>query len=362
MTRSFVDRSSPAFWVYVALLIYGTFKFVPIVLSQAVAYPTAGLTAALAWLAYAGVLGFILFRLELFQRRSPVTIGGAFAWGAFVVSGIGVTASPAMAELLANWMGEDNADWATALAASLVEEPLKVLGVFVLALIPGARINSMLDGLFYGVFVGLGFQVAESYLYTMGAVAARGGAVEVVAAMLVLRGIVGGLWNHPTFSGISGAGAGYVFGPERSTRKKWLVFAGLLVAAMLIHFLFDSPIFDEQLGLTVFLKGLPALIVLLIAFRIARRRERKLFAHSARTDIEPDLIRDDELTVLMRRKSRRQAVRAARRQGGRRAARNLRDLQQSQIDLVEADLDSGRESPEVAEASEQVRQARSRLG
>ncbi|HEU4319070.1 MAG TPA: PrsW family intramembrane metalloprotease [Acidimicrobiia bacterium] len=362
MTRTFIDRSAPAFWVYVALAAYGAYRFVPLVVASGAAHPAAGATAAAAWMTYAAVLGWIVFRLELFQRRSRVTITGAFLWGALVVSGIGVSASPAMAELITGWMGQDNSGWATAMAAALVEEPLKVLGVVVLALIPGARINSALDGLFYGMFVGLGFEVAESYLYTMGAVAAQGGAIEVVAAMLLLRGVIGGLWSHPSYGGITGAGAGYVFGPEQSTARKWTVFAVLLFVAMALHFLFDSPIFDDALGPATLLKGLPVLVVLLVALRIARRRERAFFDHAARTEIDADLIREEELEVLLTRKGRRRAQRDARHTGGRRAERDLRNLQQAQIDLVSADLDAGSGSAEVSAAAERVRRARSGVG
>ena len=187
MRRGFIDFSAPAFWVYVALAVYGAARFAPLVLSRVADYPLAGLIAALVWLSYAAVLGWILYRIELFRRRSRVTIAGAFVWGALVVSGIGVTASPAMAELLTGWFGEGNSAWASALAAAVVEEPLKVLGVFVLALIPGSRINSALDGLFYGLFAGLGFEVAESFLYTMNGVSARDGAIVAVFAMLLLN-------------------------------------------------------------------------------------------------------------------------------------------------------------------------------
>lgn len=359
MRRGFIDFSAPAFWVYVALAVYGAVHFVPLALSRFTVYPVAGIAAAAVWLAYAALLGWVLYRLEQFRRRSRVTIAGAFVWGAVVVSGIGVTASPAMAELLTNWLGEDNADWASALAASLVEEPLKVLGVFVLALIPATRINSALDGLFYGLFIGLGFEVAESFLYTMNAAAARDGAVEVVVGMLVLRGVIGGLWSHPTFSGITGAGAGYVFGPEASTRKKWFVFAGLLTISMLLHFFFDSPVFDGRLGLTTVFKGLPVLVVLVIAFRLARRRERALFEHAAATEIDHGLVSPVELETLLTRSGRRQGIHHAKASGGRHAAKQLEALQSAQIDLVEADIDFGRDSPEFDTAASRVLMLRS---
>ena len=265
-------RTSSGFWVYVVLAIFGAARFLPLVVVELVAFPVAGLVAAVLWSVYALILGYLVYRADLFDSRSGMVVAAAFVWGAVVVTGIGVTASPAMAEIVVSVLSDDLADWVPAIAAPLVEEPLKVLGVVLLALIPATRIGSPLQGLFYGVFVGLGFQMAESFLYTMNAASVSDGSLEVVLAMFLLRGIVGGLWSHAAYAAISGAGAGYLVGTEGTTLRKWLVFIGMLLIAIVLHGLFNSPIAQGQPLVSVLVRTVPLVIALALTLRLARRR------------------------------------------------------------------------------------------
>lgn len=265
--------TSAAFWVYVVLTLFGAVRFFPLVAAELVEFPVAALVSALLWAVYAFVLGWFVSRADIFEERSYVTIGAAFVWGAVVVTGVGVTASPAMADIVASFLGDDLVDWVPAVAAPLVEEPLKVLGVVLLALIPATRIGSPLQGLFYGVFVGLGFQVAESFLYTMNAASVSHGSLEVVIAMFLLRGFVGGLWSHAAYTAISGAGAGYLFGSHGTTLRKWSVFIGMLAVAIVLHGLFNSPIARGHPLISVLVRTVPLLIALIMTARLARKQQ-----------------------------------------------------------------------------------------
>lgn len=264
-------RSSVAFWVYAALAVLGAIRFLPLVVTKVVGHPVAAFVSALLWSLYAAVLAWVVYRVGIFERRSRVTVIAAFLWGAVVVTGIGVTAAPAMADIVASALGDDLSDWVPAIAAPLVEEPLKVLGVVLLALFPAARIASPLEGLFYGVFVGLGFQVAESFLYTMNAASVSDGSLEVVLAMFLLRGVVGGLWSHAAFTAISGAGAGYLFGNEGTLLRKWLVFVAALTASMVLHGLFNSPIAEGHPVFSAVIRIVPLLIAISLAVRLSPR-------------------------------------------------------------------------------------------
>lgn len=358
---SFVQHDSPVFWVGVALTLYGMVYVVPLIVSSFSVYPLAGLMAALAWSLYGAVLLVILYRLELFQRRSKKTIVGAFVWGAVVVTGIGATASPAMSELVNALLGDDLADWTTAIAASLVEEPLKMLGVVALAMIPGSHIRTTLDGLFYGLIVGLGFEIVESFLYTTKVMEVQGGSLEVIVAMIILRGVIGGLWSHPTFSGISGAGVGYFFSSPRSLPWRLFVSLGSLVVAMFFHALFNSPIL-AGLGIAgAVLKGVLVLAVLIVVLVLADNHERLRFGSVAASSVDTRLISDQERTILSHRATRRGVVRQTRRARGREAGEAVQALQIAQIDVVDAAMDDGVDSDRFRLAASNVEAARERL-
>lgn len=361
-TRSFVDVRSLVFWVGGVLAVYGAIHIYPTVIGAAQQAPQAAVVSAILWAAYGLVFALIVYRMELFERRSALTSLGAFLWGAVIVAGIGVTASPAMSDIVGGIIGTDS-EWIPAIAAPLSEEPLKMLGIIALAFIPGARIRTPLDGMYYGLLVGLGFEVTESFLFATQAGISMGGTVAPVVASFVLRGIVGGLWNHPTFSAITGAGVGYFFSGVGSLAKRWAVMIGTLIAAMFFHGLFDSPLLeaDGNVLVATLVKGLPAFVLLVVMFRMARNRERAIFAAAVDRDIPSDLITPEEGDTLLTKKARRRAARAVRKASGFAAGHAAKRLQRRQIELVSSIVDAGAESDEVAGASEEVREARATL-
>lgn len=358
---TFVDTHSLVFWVGLALAVFGAIQVTPLIVDAFSSAPSAGMISALLWGGYAVLLLLILFRLELFERRSTITMLGAFVWGAVVVAGIGVIASSPMHDLVEQLLGPDRAEWTAAIAAPLVEEPLKMLGVVALAFIPAARITSPLDGLFYGLLVGLGFEVTESFLYTVQGYQSQGGALDALFLTFVLRGVIGGLWNHPTYTGITGAGVGYFFGVDASAAKRWSVLIGSLVAAMVLHGLFDSPWFETDPLTSTLVKGIPALGVLLVLLRMARKRDRDLFELVGSHEASSGFASEAELQTLLRKKDRRHARKAVRKQHGIAAAHALKRLQRSQMDYVVTVEDEGVDSPEASEALVAVGEARAVL-
>ena len=352
-TSSFVDAQSWVFWVGLLLTAFGLIRWTPLVVDALRDSPATAVLAAVLWLLYGFLFILILYRLELFERRSPVTVIGALLWGALAAPGLGAVAAPAMHDLVSSIMGADN-PWVSAVAAPLVEEPLKLLGVLALALIPGARVRSAADGLFYGAVVGLGFQVSESFLYTA-TFAAAGGGTDTVWAMFTLRGLIGGLWSHATFTAIAGAGLGYFFNAGTSTLRRTGALLGGLGLAMALHGFFDTPLFSGTAVLSSVVKGLPVLALFLVVLRWAHFRERRTFAGLARHVVPDDLVSPGDFTTLATRRARRRARHWARRRGGRATARALGRLQGAQLSLLTAAHEDGWGSPRTVELSRDVR-------
>jgi RsiW-degrading membrane proteinase PrsW (M82 family) len=363
LARTFVDTRSLVFWVMAALGLYGVVRLTPFVLQSAMLDPLTGMVAALIWAAYAVLFAVIIYRLELFERRSPVTMLGAYLWGAVVVAGIGLIASPAANELLAKLLPESTEAWVSAIAAGVVEEPLKMLGIVALAFIPGARINSAIDGLYYGLLVGLGFEVTESFLYSVAAGADQaGGGISLVVMTFVLRGVIGGLWNHPTFTAITGAGAGYFFASTASLAKRVTALVGTLAAAISLHIFFDSPVLESDNPLLpTIVKGLPILVLFIVLYRVAQRRERAVFDRVGREDVPAHLISEHELEILISRSARRKARKAARQQAGLAAGHATKRLQRRQSSLIASITEEGPDASRTAEVATEVDEARAVL-
>ncbi|WP_430868171.1 PrsW family intramembrane metalloprotease [Demequina aurantiaca] len=338
------------FWVFVLLSGYGLIQIQPLLMRGLQTYPAAGMLAAILWALYVLTFAVLVYRLELFERRSAVTVVGALVWGAVVCAGIGVVAAPAMHGIVASWLGEGSA-WITAVSAPLIEEPIKLLGVVALALIPGARVRSAADGLFYGAIIGLGFMVVENYLYTMQAATASDGNFDTVFQLVILRGIVTGLWSHATLTAIAGAGVGYFFNSTKSRGIRWGVMLGGLGVAMLLHAFFDSPLLDTNVYAATIVKGIPVFILLLLVLRIVHTREREILAHIARETVPDHLVSPLDFALLSNRSVRRNVRTSARKSLGLAGAYSMRQLQQAQLALLSAAHEDGMDSDRADDAT-----------
>ncbi|WP_062070864.1 PrsW family intramembrane metalloprotease [Demequina sediminicola] len=358
-TSSFIDTRSAVFWAGCAITLYGLLTWMPLVFVRLQSHPTTAVLSAIAWLLYGFVFMMILYRMELFERRSPVTVLGALAWGGLAAPGVAAIAAPAMHDIVAVTLPVAD-EWVSSFAAPLVEEPLKWLGVVALALIPGARLRSAADGLFYGAVIGLGFQVSESFLYT--AVVSADGTAGTVFAMVMLRGVVGGLWNHPTYSAMAGAGVGYFFNASASAVRRWAVMLGTLALAMAVHGFFNTPIVNGNVWVSSVTKGIPVLLLFLGVLRWAHLRERRTFAGLAAKVVPDDLVSPADFRLLATRRTRREVRRAAARISGLPGKRALTYLQGAQLSLLTATHEDGWGSPRTIELSEDVRELHGELG
>jgi RsiW-degrading membrane proteinase PrsW (M82 family) len=352
-THSWVDVRSLVFWVAIILGLYGVLQITPLLMRGLQVFPAAGMFAAILWALYGLTFAVVVYRLELFERRSPVNVLGALLWGAVVCGGIGVVAAPAMHGIVAEWLGEDS-EWIAAVSAPLVEEPLKLLGVVTLALIPGARVRSAADGLFYGAIIGLGFMVVENYLYTVQATSASNGSFATVVDMVLLRGVVSGLWSHATLAAIAGAGVGFFFNSTRPWRVRWGVMLGSLGTAMLLHAFFDSPLLDTNVYAATIVKGLPVFIMLLVVLRVVHIREREILANLARETVPDHLVSPLDFALLSNRTIRRSVRSSARRSLGLQGSLAMRQLQQSQLALLSAAHEDGMDSERAEDATQHV--------
>ncbi len=351
-TSTFVDVRSWVFWAGAFLTLLGLTFWAPLAWRAVQANPTAGVLSGILWLTYGLVFIIILYRLELFERRSPVTVMGALAWGLIAAPGLGAVAAPAMHDLVAAALGADNA-WVPSFAAPLVEEPLKLLGVFAIALIPGARVRSAADGLFYGAVVGLGFQASEGFMYA--ATFGGDGDTSTVTDIFLLRGVIGGLWSHATFTAIAGAGLGYFFNSTSTTWRRLLALGATLGLAIAVHGFFNAPLIGPNPVTSSVVKGLPVLVLFLSVLRWAHWRERRTFAGLAADIVPDDLVSPGDFTTLATRRARRTARQWARKRGGYYTARALRQLQGAQLSLLTAAHEDGWGSPRTIELSRDVR-------
>ncbi|GMR03117.1 MAG: hypothetical protein BMS9Abin20_1483 [Acidimicrobiia bacterium] len=348
---SFVEPKSLVFWAFVGLVVYGIVWTVNEDLSRWGGQTAGILASTIVWLLYGLFVGWLLYHLQLFKHRPASAVVAGLLWGGFVAGAGSIIGGVGFESLILKWYGAEFASaWASAIRAPLMEEGLKILGVIALALIPRVRFSSVLDGLFYGTILGLGFTVTENIIYTNVTIALSGGVdvVGSIAGVMITRGILGAMLGHMVLTGITGAGIGYFVSRRgKPMLNRAMPAVALFGVGAFFHFLQNSPIL-ESLGLaSMIVKGIPALITLLVLAKWGRREERKHF-YAIGHSLDEGLISEGELAGLATRRTRRKA----RKRSGDRG--HMKSLQRSQLQLLNAIDAYGSGSREVAAAGELV--------
>lgn len=169
----------------------------------------------------------ILWFLDRRERESPWAYAAAFLWGGLIATSLALPVNTAALYAIAQWLeqfpelgrllGPDAALMVGApIAAPIVEETTKGIGIVLLFWLMRGEFDNVRDGLVYGALVGAGFNWFESALYVQQNFVEFGTAPY--GFQIGTRYAWFGLAGHALFSGILGASLGVA----RATAKRWL--------------------------------------------------------------------------------------------------------------------------------------------
>jgi len=181
----------------------------------------------------------VLWYLERRERESPWLFAIAFLWGGVIATWVSMPLNTLIILRVDQWLGQNPGlaemlgSEATMmvgapLAAPLVEETMKGLGIVLLFFMLRAEFDNMRDGFVYGALIGVGFNWVEAALYVAQGYVQFGDAPW--GMQLGVRYALFGLAGHAMFSGLFGA----MLGLARQTSSVWLRYlaplAGLALA------------------------------------------------------------------------------------------------------------------------------------
>lgn len=344
-TPGFIERRSLVYWVTLVLMALGVYWQVTTETELWGGNAGGMVVATVFWAIYGVVVGWLIYKLQLFEHRPVSSTVAAVVWGIFVAGGMVALVGPDLQTMLDKLVGfETSREWGPAIRAPFVEESWKLLGVIALALIPRVRMTRVIDGVYYGMLSGLGFLVSENAFFMNEAINLEGESIGTALFQTFLsRGVFALPFSHVIYTGIAGAGIGYFMSRKGgSILGRTVVAFGFYVVAFLLHGFNNSPIFGDT---NFVIKGIPALIIFLVVLSWARREYRAGLATIAEAH---ESITDDDLDVLATRRHRRKAAKASPDRDQARA------IQHAQIDvLVTSDI-YGADSAEVADAQDRL--------
>jgi RsiW-degrading membrane proteinase PrsW (M82 family) len=342
----FLQPRLPAFWLYVVVV---ALTGVVAIAEQNLFREMSPSGWALSWglvILYAAPVAVLIYLLDLYEREPFPLLVAAFVWGAVAATTLSAIGNAGWGIVVARLGDPEFASrWTPALTAPLVEEILKGVGVVLIVLIAREEVDDVMDGFVYGALCGLGFAIVEDVFYF---IAVFGGDVEGVLQGFFVRVIASGLYSHVLYTGLVGMAVGIVTTrrDDRPLRKR-LRPAGLLAgAAVFGHFLWNSPVLEFfpphpwegaewfLIPVATAVKGLPLLLFVVLAIRLAHARERRWLHETLVSEVDEDSVTPRELAILESPIRRFRARRELRRRAGERAADLLKRLQREQVNLA----------------------------
>ncbi|WP_205325749.1 PrsW family intramembrane metalloprotease [Glycomyces sp. YM15] len=370
---AFVRIRRPAYWLFVACLVYGLLEL------GRVLSPDYGDIATALWASIGvnAVLAFffldILARLDLFEREPPTVRAAAMCWGGLAAVPFAMFANDAALVVLAEFTDTQWArTWGPPIAGPLNEEWLKAMGVAMLVLIVREHFDRSIDGLIYGALVGLGFQVVENLTYAI-KYAVMNPNSDLTGALTVTftRVLVAGPWSHPLYTGAAGLGiAFFVTQTRRRFSTRLGVAVGLYALALAMHGLWNLPLpssMPPALGIPLsYGKGLIILGLFFVLYHFAARAEWHWFV-TTMSDQDESVITADDLTEMRSLRSRRKARQRAHKRWGKEASHLLGQLHRELVNLatlVARDQrrgETGEDGPDVAAVKRNIAAIRAEL-
>jgi RsiW-degrading membrane proteinase PrsW (M82 family) len=306
-----------------------------------------GVGAALAVLPVPVYLSVLIWA-DRFEPEPPPLLLAVFLWGAGAAVFLAYTLNTAGGQLVAERLGDDAASiYVGSISAPVVEESLKALPLFCIAVFVGRQVDDLVDGVVYAGMVGLGFAMSENVLYY--GRAAWFGDVSDAFGLFLVRGV----WNpfiHPLFTAATGLAIAAAVG-RRAHIRLGLPLAGLGLAIAL-HSTWNTAVRAPWFDVVYF--GLFVPLFAAVAVLVLRVRHDELAAvqtYLARDSGMPSG-RVSSLAAAMATAGRRRALRsAAHARAGHAGARavNAYEHAATKLSLLERRLDRAGTAPAPAD-------------
>ncbi|MFT0848459.1 PrsW family intramembrane metalloprotease [Actinomycetaceae bacterium L2_0104] len=299
-------RHSAAFYLGIAILVSvavaGFFYVLPLI-----SFEGAGVTFMLALLALLPVI-VILALIRWIDQWEPEPVGlyaVAFGWGAGVSALMSIVGNAVFQDAV-NSMHDLDAYQQAALpvivGAPLIEEAAKGLGVLLVFYVFSRYFNGPVDGMVYGMLIGLGFAFTENIFYF-------GQFYDELGAVFQARAIESP-FIHPLSTAMTGVFVGFA-----TNRRSGLAVIPLAVSgyalAVVLHGLHNFSAVHNIGSVQRLLFQLPVYIGAIYLVTYLRRRERQRVTGALYDYAQAGWITGNEIAMIQTIPNRQSAIRWA---------------------------------------------------
>ncbi|CAN5365981.1 PrsW family intramembrane metalloprotease [soil metagenome] len=268
--------------------------------------------------------------LDRFEPEPPRLLVFAFVWGASVAIVVSLILELIFGAVVGESPTESSGWLTTVLAAPLSEEAVK--GMVLRLMMTGRRrheLNSLTDCLVYAGLVAAGFAWLEDIFYIADG-ASLGDALLTAALRLVMAPFA-----HPLFTTAIGIGVYFALHQRSVFAKAGYLLLGY-AGAVILHGLWNgSAARGFGTYLLVYVLWMVSMFVLAIWMSVrARRREEALVTTKLPGMVSAGLVTANEASWLGSIRTRKLAVAAATRAGGKPAGKTVRDFSARVVELA----------------------------
>ena len=313
------------------LITLGTLVGLIMILITASNPDGAAIGLSLTTIAIAAVLLAYLW-LDRWEPEPPRLLVFAFLWGASVAVLVSVVLEVVTESLInpAATVDSTTSPMTVALGAPIIEEAAK--GLFLLIMMTGRRrneLNSLTDCLVYAGVTAAGFAWVEDVFYIANS--------ETMAASLVTAAmrLIMAPFAHPLFTTFIGIGVYFALRRRSFVAKAVCILLGY-AAAVMMHGLWNgSALLGVQAYFGLYVVWMVPIFMLVAILAVySRRREQRIVADKLPGMVAAGLVTPQEAVWLGSMRERKLAVAAARRFGGKPAARAVCNFATKVVDLA----------------------------
>lgn len=234
---------------------------------------------------------FLIWKFDRYDREPFKLVLINYLWGALGAILFAIIGSLILTSLISFFLEDKEllSKFGAIIVAPFVEEITK--GFFLLITISSKKFDNITDGIVYGGAIGLGFGMTENFLYFL----AFSESVSGWIMLVIIRSLFSAVMHCVSTATL---GAFLAMAKFKSLKRKVVLGITGLLAAMIIHSIWNSTVSFERTAPIGFVFMIFSIFIFIIVYVISIKREKVLIYNELKEESDSGLIPEAHLNIL----------------------------------------------------------------